>query len=186
MGIRVCRPHLNSVIQFICHVSSKVVFLSKSHHFTDRLDSLAASSALLTLLPTHTYLYLPICCFRNPPHSSLRGMVHGQGHISPPRTHSQPPAVVSAQGQPQLWGRSPPIRASVPCPVCDALWTPSLLTSLATDLSSVPTRLGAPGGSKFLSGFYPQNLAECQSHNRHSDPYGMDFWFMSICFECSR
>lgn len=57
-GIQVCRPHLNSVIQFICRVSSKVVFLSKSHHFTDRLNSLAASSTLPTLYSQHTPIYI--------------------------------------------------------------------------------------------------------------------------------
>lgn len=80
MGIRVCRPHLNSVIQFICRVSSKVVFLSTSHHFTDRLNSLAARRTLLTLYSQHT----PICIYLLLQESaSLFPARHG----SRPRTH---------------------------------------------------------------------------------------------------
>lgn len=123
MGVWVCRPHLNSVIQFICRVSSKVVFLSKSHHFADRLNSLAASSSLLSTPNTHLSLSIYLLLQESASLFPARRGSWSRTRFPTAHTHSQPPRVLSAQGRPQPWGHSPPIRASAPCPIWDPLNT---------------------------------------------------------------
>lgn len=140
MGVWVCRPHLNSVIQFICRVSSKVVFLSKSHHFADRLNSLAASSSLLSTPNTHLSLSIYLLLQESASLFPARRGSWSRTRFPTAHTHTVNPlrsSLHKADHSREATHHPSGLRLPVPS---ETLWTPSLLTSLGTDLSSVPTR----------------------------------------------
>ena len=160
-----------------------MVFLSKAHHFADRLNSLAASSSLLSTPNTH--LSLTIYLLLQEAASFLPARRGSWSRTCFPTAHTQ------STPSGRLCTR--PTTAMRPLTTHDGFGSTSRLrpsghlrSSLLWAHTFPLLPPGAPGGSKFLSGFYPQNLAECQSHDKHADPYGMDFWFMSTYFERSR
>lgn len=147
---------------------------------------LSGCQPMLTLLHLHPHHSVPpnmhpmlqpftsACCSRNMPCSACTSCtIHFPTHA-----HTQPPSVFSELRQMMSMDLDIHQGFSITTSLSPTLNDFALPFFLGTDLSSVPKPLpldSTPGRQRFSqSGFYPQHLAECQIHYKHSNLYGMN------------